>query len=320
MNPGVEQSPSGSLSGGADENSACAEKNALPKVSVVQPGPIFSVLHRTLFEYEDPVYDSVNTLHLEPRTFPFQRTLSALIRVLPATRLRRFTDLFENITHHFELPVEHHRLEIESRLRVQNLPLEVPEESKAATRDDYRCGEIPEQTWLYLQESRYVSRHSEIWRQAIDITRGGGPSVFTQALAIMSWVHREFRYQPGSTHVNTHLEEAFALRQGVCQDFTHVMIGLCRAVELPARYASGYLYNGPRDCLVGSQASHAWPELFFPGVGWIGFDPTNDTLADERYIKVAVGRDYHDVAPVQGSYRGSGRCRMQVLVEVEKIG
>src|SRR5690606_37148946 len=118
----------------------------------------------------------------------------------------------------------------------------------------------------------------EIWRKAIDITRDAGGAVYPQALAIMDWVHREFRYLPGSTHVNTHLEEAFALRRGVCQDFTHVMIGLCRSVGIPARYASGYLYNGPRDHLVGAQASHAWPEVFFPGVGWIGFDPTNDTL------------------------------------------
>jgi transglutaminase-like putative cysteine protease len=119
--------------------------------------------------------------------------------------------------------------------------------------------------------------------------------------------------------VNTHLEEAFALRRGVCQDFTHVMLGLCRAVGIPARYASGYLYNGPRDHLVGSQASHAWPEVFFPGVGWIGFDPTNETLADERYIKIAVGRDYDDVAPVRGTYHGSGHCKMAVTVEVEKV-
>ncbi len=301
-----------------DTGAACAGVSGLPTPSGVQPGPKYRVVHRTIFEYGGPVTDSVNTLHLEPRTFPFQRTISALIKVLPATRVRRFTDLFENVTHHFELPGEHRKLEIESRIRIQNLPLEVPEDSKSATLHDYRGDDIPERTWVYLQESRFVSRHPEIWRQAIDITREAGEAVYPQALAIMEWVHREFRYVPGSTHVNTHLEEAFALRRGVCQDFTHVMIGLCRAVGIPARYASGYLYNGPRDSLVGAQASHAWPEVFFPGVGWIGFDPTNDTLADERYIKIAVGRDYDDVAPVRGTYRGHGHCRMQVSVEVEK--
>jgi transglutaminase-like putative cysteine protease len=281
-------------------------------------GPKFRIIHRTVFEYATEVTDSVNTLHLEPRTFPFQRTISAIVKVLPATRMRRFSDLFENITHHFELSSPHQRLEIESRIRIQNLPLEVPESSRNAVLGEYHGDDIPERTWAYLQESRFVSRHPEIWRQAIDITRDAGAAVFPQAVAIMQWVHREFRYQAGSTHVNTHLEEAFALRRGVCQDFTHVMLGLCRAVGIPARYASGYLYNGPRDHLVGAQASHAWPEVFFPGVGWIGFDPTNNTLADERYIKIAVGRDYDDVAPVRGSYKGSGHCKMSVTVEVEK--
>ena len=281
-------------------------------------GPVFRVLHRTVFDYDAPVRDSMNTLHLEPRTFPFQRTLSALVKILPATRVRRFHDLFDNVTHHFEVPGDHRRLEIESRIRIQNLPLVVPEASQRATLNEYRGGDIPERTWAYLQESRFVSRHPQIWRQALDITNGLG-AVFEQAVAIMHWVHREFRYDSGSTHVNTHLEEAFALRRGVCQDFTHVMLGLCRAVGIPARYASGYLYNGPRDHLVGAQASHAWPEVFFPGIGWIGFDPTNETLADERYIKIAVGRDYDDVAPVRGSYHGSGHCKMSVTVEVEKV-
>jgi len=281
-------------------------------------GPVFRVLHRTVFDYDAPVRDSMNTLHLEPRTFPFQRTLSALVKILPATRVRRFHDLFDNVTHHFEVPGDHRRLEIESRIRIQNLPLIVPEASQRATLNEYRGGDIPERTWAYLQESRFVSRHPQIWRQALDITNGLAP-VFEQAVAIMHWVHRQFRYDSGSTHVNTHLEEAFALRRGVCQDFTHVMLGLCRAVGIPARYASGYLYNGPRDHLVGAQASHAWPEVFFPGIGWIGFDPTNETLADERYIKIAVGRDYDDVAPVRGSYHGSGHCKMSVTVEVEKV-
>ena len=115
------------------------------------------------------------------------------------------------------------------------------------------------------------------------------------------------------------MEEAFAHRHGVCQDFTHVMLGMCRSVGLAARYASGYLFNGPLDRLVGAQASHAWCEVYLPGAGWIGFDPTNNTLADDRYLKVAVGRDYDDVAPVTGSYVGTSHCHMEVEVAVSRI-
>ncbi len=281
-------------------------------------GMKLSVIHRTAFHYASPVSQSINTLHLEPRTFPYQKTLSALIRVIPATRVKRFTDLFQNITHHFELPSPHSKLEIESRIKVHNLPLDISNASRRAGLGALNDPSMREQTWQYLQESRWVSRHPEVWRQAVDVT-AGLTSIYDQALALMSWVHQEFRYQPGSTNVNTHLEDAFAMRCGVCQDFTHVMLGLCRAVGIPARYASGYLYNGPRDSLVGAQASHAWSEIYLPEAGWIGFDPTNNTLADERYVKISVGRDYEDVAPVRGSYRGTGHCRMEVHVEVTKV-
>lgn len=281
-------------------------------------GMKLAVFHRTAFYYGSSVINSINTLHLEPRTFPYQKTLSALIRVVPATRVKRFTDLFQNITHHFELLGPHERLEIESRIRVHNLPLDISAQSREATGVGFGDPSIREQIWPYLQDSRWVSRHPEVWREALDITNGI-PSVFGQATALMQWIFREFRYEPGATNVNTHLEEAFRMRHGVCQDFTHVLLGLCRSIGIPARYASGYLYNGPRDTLVGAQASHAWAEIYLPAAGWIGFDPTNNTLADERYVKISVGRDYEDVAPVRGSYQGTGHCRMEVHVEVEKI-
>jgi transglutaminase-like putative cysteine protease len=285
--------------------------------SIRRQGTTLSVLHRTTFHYPSPVTDSVNTLHLEPRLFPFQQTLSAIIRVLPATRLRRFTDLFQNITHHFEVTGGHTRLEIESRIKVRNLPLSIPDHVKEYTLAHYDDPSTRERTWQFLQESRWVSKHPDVWKQGVDIIYGV-PSVFGQAQAIMEWVNREFRYDPTVTTYDTHLEEAFHLRAGVCQDFTHVMLGLCRSQGIPARYASGYLYNGPRDSLIGAQASHAWCEVYFPGIGWIGFDPTNNTLADDRYVKVAVGRDYDDVSPVRGSYYGFGHCQMDVQVLVEK--
>ena len=277
-----------------------------------------TVVHRTAFHYGGPVTDSANALHLEPRVFPFQKTISSLIRVLPATRLTRFQDLFQNITHHFEIHAPHDRLEIESRIRVHNLPLDIPDTSRTATKEAYSAPEVREKTWHYLNPSARVTFRPEIWRQAVDITFGTGP-VFEQTRALMQWIHTEFRYEPGSTDVTTRLDQCFAERRGVCQDFTHVLLGLCRVIGIPARYASGYLYNGPRDKLVGAQASHAWAEVFLPEVGWIGFDPTNNTLADHRYVKVAVGRDYEDVAPIRGSYRGHAHSRMEVEVLVEAV-
>ncbi len=281
-------------------------------------GVRLSVLHRTTFHYGAPVTQSLNTLRLEPRTFPYQKTLFSLIRVIPATRLRRFTDLFQNITHHFELPDPHSKLEIESRIRVHNLPLGLSAESRMGTVADYAELSIRERVWPFLQDCNRVVKTPGVWRQSVDVTHGSA-CVFDKACAVMSWIHAEFRYEPGATAVHTNFLEAFELKCGVCQDYTHVMLGMCRAIGVAARYASGYLYNGPADSLVGAQASHAWCEVYLPAAGWIGFDPTNNTLADERYVKLAVGRDYDDVAPVVGSYQGTGHCRMEVCVEVEKI-
>lgn len=281
-------------------------------------GITLAVRHRTVFRYAGAVRNSVNTLHLEPRDFLFQRTLSAFIKVIPATRLRRFDDLFGNVTHHFELSSEHRMLEIESMVKVRNLPLHITNRGYSDGMDCYDDPTIRERCWQYLLESRWVSLPPEIWRQALDLTMAE-PAVFEKAAAIMRWIHEEFTYEPGTTDVETHLEQAFALRKGVCQDFTHVMIGMCRAIGLPARYASGYILTGGRDSLVGAQASHAWCEVYLPETGWIGFDPTNSVLADQRYVKIAVGRDYGDVAPIHGSYIGSAGCRMEVEVLVERL-
>jgi transglutaminase-like putative cysteine protease len=280
-------------------------------------GTKLQVTHRTVFEYAAPVSNSVNTLHLEPRTFPFQRTISSTIRILPPTRMRRFSDLFQNITHHFEMFKPHLRLEVDSRLKVHNLPLLISDRGMEATSRDMNDPSTRERTWQYLQDSHLVSHQAEIWRTAVDLTHGAD-TLHGQAMIIMQWIHENFRYSPGATVANTRLAEAFALRAGVCQDFTHVMLGLCRSVGLPARYASGYLYNGSSDLLIGAQASHAWCEVYLPHAGWIGYDPTNNMLADERYVKVAVGRDYDDVAPVKGVYTGTAHCIMKVDVVVEK--
>jgi len=277
-----------------------------------------SVLHRTCFTYGAPVRDSVNTLHLQPRSGPWQRVVSTLIRVLPPTRLRAFCDLFGNPTHHFELPEPHTRLEIESRIVVDVYPRDLTDEQRSTDRAVMDDPGIRNQVWPFLQDSPRVYKTPEIWRQAVDLTVGR-LSVFRQAEAIMRWIHEHFAYRPGVTDVKSDLMHAFRERSGVCQDFAHIMIGMCRSIGLPARYVSGYLYNGPRDHLVGSQASHAWCEVYVPGADWVGFDPTNDTLVDDRFVKVAVGRDYGDVPPVAGYYLGPPTQSMEVEVAVHRV-
>ena len=238
--------------------------------------------------------------------------------MIPATRLSSFQDLYQNVTHHFDIQSPHQKLDIESTLKIQNLPLELSGSDHDATLEFYNDPAVSMKTWSFLQPSNFVVKTPDIWRQGIDIS-WDFKTVLEKARSLMAWIHANYKYDPDSTKVNSRVDEVFELRSGVCQDFSHVLIALCRSIGIPARYASGYLYNGPSGTHLGAQASHAWAEIYLPQSGWIGLDPTNNTLADARYIKVAVGRDYDDVAPVKGRYTGTSACRMVVDVAVTLI-
>ena len=276
------------------------------------------VRHKSEFLYSDWIVGNANTVHLEPRDFLFQKTLGSVIKVLPATRLIRFSDLFGNITHVFEIATQHKRLVVESQIRVINLPLHISNEGYSGGMDFYESSDIKERCWEYLQDSKCVALIPELWKQAVDITHDQD-AVFEKCAAIMRWINSEFSYETGVTDADTHANTAFEIRKGVCQDFAHVMLGMCRSLGIPARYASGYIFTGGKDGLIGAQASHAWCEVYLPETGWIGFDPTNAVLADDRYIKVAVGRDYEDVAPVRGAFKGVASVNMNIEVSVEML-
>lgn len=138
---------------------------------------------------------------------------------------------------------------------------------------------------------------------------------------LSSRIKAEFVYDPAATDVRTTAADFMRQRRGVCQDFTHLMIAICRIRGVPARYVSGYHFVG--DLQGGNadfeQASHAWVEAFVPGSGWLGFDPTNDALIGERYVKLAHGRDYRDIVPMKGIYRGAGGQTLTVTVDVRNI-
>jgi transglutaminase-like putative cysteine protease len=136
------------------------------------------------------------------------------------------------------------------------------------------------------------------------------------ARALMTAVHRALAYTPGATTVKTTADEALTRGGGVCQDFAHLMIAACRALRLPARYVSGYVFAPRRG---SAAASHAWTDVFVAGHGWISLDPTHDTLQTDHHVRLAMGRDYADVPPTRGVYKGAGREEMDVDVHVEPV-
>ncbi len=277
------------------------------------------VFHRTHYVYRAPVTASYNEVRLRPATHDKFRLEFFLLNVQPPVRLQHFRDTYLNYVHYFDLVDPHSELVIEAQSTVNTtspyedgLPYGVGMETLHGLHDDM----LP----VFLGSSRYVESSAELWKLGLDIT-GDCTDVFDAAERIRRHIFQNWSYAPNTTTASTPVKEVLRTGTGVCQDFAHLMIGICRAVGIPARYVSGYLYSGQDSTLRGTQASHAWCEIFIPGRGWYGLDPTNDTVADERHIKIATGRDYHDAAPVSGHFDGpvSATAAMQVDLRIEEL-
>jgi transglutaminase-like putative cysteine protease len=272
----------------------------------------FEIFHRTHYAYASPVRESFNEVRLQPVSNEHQKVESFLLKILPSARLRHYHDFYLNCVHHFEIAEPHSALSIESRLEVtthagQQLALD------ARPADVGRLPEVLQHGRCYdfIQGSRYVDLTPDTWRLAVDATHGE-TDVWQIGLKLMQHVHGTLTYQPNSTHVHTHMRDVLAQGRGVCQDFAHVLIGLCRSLRIPALYVSGYLATQ------AASATHAWTEIFVPGIGWQGLDPTHNCQPDETYVKISVGRDYADVAPVSGTYKGTTDRTLSIEVKIEQ--
>jgi len=273
----------------------------------------WDIVHRTHYAYAGPVRESFNEARLQPFSDEWQTVDHFLLKILPAARLRHHHDFYSNVVHHFEILEPHTSLLVESQLRVTT-------KQRPQLREDEtawplaRIGEAARESrgFEFLQESRYVDMSPETWRLALDAT-AGVTDTWQAARALMGLVHGQFKYQADATSVHTHMREVLREKRGVCQDFAHVLIGLCRALKIPALYVSGYLATAT------ASATHAWVEVLIPGAGWCALDPTHDRPPDETYVKIAVGRDYADVPPLTGNYKGTTDRRMSVEVRIKPI-
>ena len=273
----------------------------------------FEIIHRTIYLYTSPVRDSFNEARLQPFSNALQTVDYFLLKVLPAARLRHHHDFYSNTIHHFEIVEPHTTLLIESHLRVTTrLPM-LP----AKTDSPWPLARIGEaalepRIFDFLRDSHYVELSPEVWRLAVDATMGV-MDTWQAALAILKFISTNFKYESRSTSVHTHMRDVLLEKRGVCQDFAHVMIGLCRALKIPALYVSGYLATET------ASATHAWVEVLIPGAGWIALDPTHNRPVDDTYVKIAVGRDYADVPPVAGNYKGTTERKLEVKVDIRRL-
>jgi len=279
---------------------------------------ILNISHVTRYTYEGLVKDSFNEARLQPISDSLQQCHEFLFRINPDTPVRDYPDFYANCVHYFDVPEPHESLEVAASSKVQTIP-ESRGTIPSAGADEIASPAVKEQFFDFLHSSEFVSLEADVWREAVDALPGGVTDVWPDTVAIGEHIHRNYKYTPLSTNVNTRAVEVVRKKQGVCQDFAHLMLGICRTHGIPARYVSGYFLNKHR--LPGEiEASHAWLEVYIPGYGWKGFDPTHRRETDTRYVKLAVGRDYGDIRPVGGTFRGKGTRKMVVEVTVDRVG
>jgi transglutaminase-like putative cysteine protease len=279
----------------------------------------YSIRHLTRFRYDCPISESIMETRMHPRSDSSQHCLTFSLSVSPRCRVFSYHDHLGNNVQHFDIPGEHNQLVIvaESVVEQHALPF-IPgflapdawnELDELIASGDY---------WEMLLPSTIVLETPAVLElaQKMGVTRRDDPLMLIHELN--QRLYEFFEYVPRSTRVDSPIDDAIISGKGVCQDFTHTMLALLRHVRIPARYVSGYLYRGREDHDRSTpDATHAWVEALIPHLGWVGFDPTNNLVAHHRHIRTAVGRDYADVPPTHGVFRGKTDSELFVAVQVD---
>jgi transglutaminase-like putative cysteine protease len=284
----------------------------------------YKLVHVTQFAYDGPVSESYNELRLRPRHDESQSCLSFRITTRPEAKAIGHQDFYGNWVHLFHILPEHRYLRVESEAVILVHPQGAPPRSGvtmaelAPMRDSFL-----DEYFDWITPSQYCPFSQAVRGLAKDAEALSDGTAYGFAEAAAAFVHREFRYQKGATHVHSLIEDSIATRSGVCQDFSHLLLAMLRIQGIPARYVSGYLVprqtadeRGAMERVVGGLASHAWLQALIPGTGWIGLDPTVGEFVEEQHIRIAYGRDYGDVPPVRGVYKGHAGQNLSVDVLV----
>jgi transglutaminase-like putative cysteine protease len=291
---------------------------------------IYDIKQTTVCHYASPAAQARHVLRLTPSNHPGQRVQIAALDIIPKPIQRRDgEDFFGNCLARIALEEPHDKLivKVSARVGIDAAPAPAPLDTSAweAVREEvFETAEIgPMSPTHFLFPSRLVSLDPEIRDYARESFAPGRP-ILDGGAELMRRINADLTYEIGATTVTTTPPMSFALRRGVCQDFAHIMISGLRAIGLPAAYVSGYLRTIPppgATKLQGADAMHAWVMLWCgPQAGWFGLDPTNDVIVSDQHVVLAVGRDYTDVAPIDGVIVASGEQRVDVSVSVMPVG
>lgn len=282
----------------------------------------YRIRHLTRYYYSAPVHESLTEVRMHPRTEGRQRCLDYQLAVTPKARVHLYRDFLGNSVHHFGIPAPHNELNImaESVVEMRNfdeLPKSLGPGAWAELDTEVKHGDY----WEMLLPSAFCSATPLLLELAATLSSVRRDDPLSLLLELNTRLHDWFAYEPESTTVDSPIDDALKQRKGVCQDFAHVMIAVVRQLGIPCRYVSGYLHHSDTaHDRSREDATHAWVEAWLPSLGWTGFDPTNDLLARERHIRTAVGRDYADVPPTRGVFKGKAGTAMAVAVSVSASG
>ena len=303
----------------------------------------FEIIHTTEYEYSELATESFSELRVRPRNTMRQVVLHHLTEVQPRLALEGFQDYYGNWVETLSIPFRHKKLVVTSNSRVQTRSF-----------NDMLAGldlTISESVHLLFSQRRELfdflipSPYAPITPEVEELSAKLLPKrrAFGDAMhSLNEFIYKNFKYEPGTTTISTPITEVIQKKRGVCQDFAHLMIAIIRAAGLPARYVSGYvetddqaqaseealeaarrqnisILNDRSRQLRGGAASHAWVEVYTPSGHWIGLDPTNNILEGDRHVQIGVGRDYSDVPPMRGVFKGARQQFLSVRVAVSRL-
>lgn len=284
---------------------------------------ILEIHHVTQYHYAEPVRASMMELWAQPQKSPRQRLIHFELDIEPDAQVFEYVDAFGNTVHHFDVPQPHDQLIIASRAAVDiEPPPPLPDRLDLGEWDRLCSEHVRGQYFDFLHPHGFAVQTPALTRfiaqHGLDELRRQDPLSAVEGLSRA--LYEAFDYEAGVTDADSPIDHALEAGSGVCQDFAHIMIAVCRAWGVPARYVSGYLFRDKADSADRSNpdASHAWVEVFMPSLRWVGFDPTNNVSTGERHVVVAVGRDYGDVPPSRGVFKGDCESQLSVAVSVRR--
>lgn len=282
---------------------------------------LLSITHQTDLDYTDYINESVMELRMAPRQEQGQHRLSFGLAIGPAAPVRSYFDWLGNTVHALSINSLHNQIRIIATSVVETDP-------KPINWDDLSDQWMPDTKYDYSLYDFLLfggsvvdsSALRDLAKTIVDQSKVDDAPVTLRALimSMLRTIDEKFVYEKGVTNATSPITEVLAHGRGVCQDFTHLMIGLARALNIPARYVSGYIHPD-RQRFRGYTQTHAWVELFVPSLGWLGVDPTNNCTVSQNFVKVAVGRNFQDVPPNKGIYKGLGKESIHVAVHTDEL-